>query len=330
MVMTYLLAKKSPRNAPVKEVNPSKVQGNTNKIDESSSLAVTIHNGQETKGSKPSSHNVKEEWVEVKRKKGARSVKFHTNNSISHLIHENLKENSDTNIEAVREDISNGDLSLAMVHNEMDNEMKMGNNQSISHKQAMSQQQEEGAVVNSHVNGDDEVNITEENLVDKSSARNKVVVTVVPSVVPGGIDGSASTGEHNEEMHSSDLQIPEEIAQKISSYSSVQFYCEELGGQVDTRDIYMHCKTGSEDDKLIFQAMDGLVNGISQVLHEGSGIPIKEVERGCDDQVVFHNSDNELYDQGDFVGPSMRPTISILQKFRHRKKRVPLFCSIMS
>ncbi|CAM8917783.1 unnamed protein product [Rhodiola kirilowii] len=80
------------------------------------------------------------------------------------------------------------------------------------------------------------------------------------------------------------------------------------------RAIYMHCRTSSKDDILIFQAMYDLVNETRQVQQEGSGIPIEEVDRGCDDH------ENELCEQGDYVDPSMRPIIPIMQKSRHQKK----------
>ncbi|KAL9679565.1 hypothetical protein QQ045_017431 [Rhodiola kirilowii] len=108
--------------------------------------------------------------------------------------------------------------------------------------------------------------------------------TIVPSVVPRGIDGSASTEEHNEEMHSSDLQIPEEFAQKITSFGSELFYCADIEGPADARAIYLHYRTGCEDDKIIYEDLDGFIKENRPVEQEGSGIPIEESERGYDDQ----------------------------------------------
>ncbi|KAL9673290.1 hypothetical protein QQ045_029546 [Rhodiola kirilowii] len=60
----------------------------------------------------------------------------------------------------------------------------------------------------------------------------------------------------NEDMQNTELQISEESVQKISSYGSDLFYCEELGGPVDARTFYTQCRTGGEDENHIFQTLD--------------------------------------------------------------------------
>ncbi|CAM8925089.1 unnamed protein product [Rhodiola kirilowii] len=119
-----------------------------------------------------------------------------------------------------------------------------------------------------------------------------------------------SSEDHSEELHS--RQIPEKFAQKISSYGSVQFYCEELGGMVAPIDIFTHFRTGSEEgDNLIFQTLDNLLKD-DQDQQDDSGIPNEEANRGCDDLEVCHKSAKEFCDQGE---------IPILHNSRQRKKK---------
>ncbi|KAL9664933.1 hypothetical protein QQ045_020342 [Rhodiola kirilowii] len=101
--------------------------------------------------------------------------------------------------------------------------------------------------------------------VELTDTNNEVVTdptdTIFHNVVPGEIDGSE---EHNEEMHNSDLQIPEEIAQKISSYGSKLCYYKDFEGPADARAIYLHYRAGCEDDKIIFEELDEAIQLIQQ------------------------------------------------------------------
>ncbi|KAL9668106.1 hypothetical protein QQ045_002481 [Rhodiola kirilowii] len=79
----------------------------------------------------------------------------------------------------------------------------------------------------------------------------------------------------NVELQSSEVPLPEEIEQKISSYGS-DFVCENDGDHLDARAVYLHFKTIYKDDAIIFQAMDEAADAAKQAQKEDTGSPVEE------------------------------------------------------